>query len=270
LGRSWPALELQQADDDDLVQAFLIDFNLAAVEGTRFFFHKADDRDRAAGALQVRFTSVDVRAIDVPDEDWAARSQASLRSVRVGALVISPPWDVAADVNIRAATIIIQPSMGFGTGHHATTRLCLSALQQIDVQGRSVLDIGTGSGVLAIAARRLGASGVLAIDDDADAIAAAEENVALNHESRIALEVADLRASKIGQFEIVIANLTGGLLIASADRLMSFAALGGDLLLSGFMDYEEHEVLGAFGNCSLESRTQEDEWICAVIVRRAS
>ena len=267
MGRSWPALELQQADDDDLVQAFLIDFNLAAVEGPRFFFHNADDRDRAAGALQAHFTSVDVRAIDVPDEDWAARSQANLRSVRIGALVVSPPWDVAADVNVRAATIVIQPSMGFGTGHHATTRLCLAALQQIDVQGRSVIDVGTGSGVLAIAARRLGASGVLAIDDDADAIAAAEENVALNHESRIALEVADLRASKIGQFDIVIANLTGGLLIASADRLMSFTVAGGRLLLSGFMAHEERDVIAAFGACQVENHSQEDEWVCAVLRR---
>ena len=268
--RSWPALDIQQADVDDLVQAFLIDFNLAAVDGPRFFFHNADDRNRAAAALHAHFPAVDARPVDIADEDWAARSQASLRSVRVGALVVSPPWDVAADVNVRAATIVIQPSMGFGTGHHATTRLCLAALQQIDVNGRSVLDVGTGSGVLAIAARRLGASGVLALDDDADAIAAAEENVALNHESRIALEVADLRASKIGQFDVVIANLTGGLLIASAERLMSFAAPGGHLLLSGFMDHEEHDVLAAFAGCSVESRAQEDEWICAVIGRRAS
>ena len=241
MGRSWPALELQQADDDDLVQAFLIDFNLSAVEGARFFFHNADDRDRAAAALGVSFPALDTRPVDVADEDWAARSQANLRSVRVGALVVSPPWDT------ESGSIVIQPSMGFGTGHHATTRLCLAALQQIDLKGRTVIDVGTGSGVLAIAARRLGASGVLAIDDDADAVAAAEDNVALNHESRIALEVADLRASKIGRFDVVIANLTGGLLIASADRLMSFALPGGYLLLSGFTDREAADVTAAAG-----------------------
>jgi len=258
---SWPALELQQADDDDLVQAFLTDFNLAAVEGLRFFFHNPDDRNRAAEALRAHFAGIDVRPVDVPDEDWAARSQAALRAVAIGRLTIAPPWDAKAD------DIIIQPSMGFGTGHHATTRLCLEGLQQIDVKGRSVIDVGTGSGVLAIAARRLGASGVLAIDDDTDAIAAAEENVALNHESRIALEVADLRASKIGQFDVVIANLTGALLMASADRLMSFAAPGGRLVLSGFMDDEEHDVLAAFAGCSVENRAQEDEWICALLRR---
>ncbi len=261
LGRSWPALELQQADDDDLIQAFLIDFNLAAVDGPRFFFHAAEDRDRAAAALQAHFPALGARCLSVADEDWASRSQANLRSVRIGALVVSPPWDMQSD------SIVIQPSMGFGTGHHATTRLCLAAVQEIDVKDRSVIDVGTGSGVLAIAARRLGASGVLAIDDDADAIAAAEENVALNQESRIALEVADLRASKIGQFDIVIANLTGGLLIACADRLMSFAAPGGHLLLSGFTDHEEHDVLAAFAGCSVENRALENEWISAVLRR---
>jgi ribosomal protein L11 methyltransferase len=155
--------------------------------------------------------------------------------------------------------------MGFGTGHHATTRLCLAALQQIDLRGRSVIDVGTGSGVLAIAARRLGAAAVLAIDEDPDAIGAAEANVALNGESRIALEVTDLRSSPIGQFDVVVANLTGGLLVASAARLTSFATMAGRLVLSGFMDHEEREVLGAFGTCAVETRAKEDEWICVVL-----
>jgi ribosomal protein L11 methyltransferase len=155
--------------------------------------------------------------------------------------------------------------MGFGTGHHATTRLCLAALQQIDLRSKSVIDVGTGSGVLAIAARRLGAQGVLAIDDDADAIAAAEANVALNRESRIAVEVTDLRSSSIGQFDVVVANLTGGLLMSAAVRLQSFAAAAGHLILSGFMDDEERAVLRAFAPCEIESRAQENEWICVVM-----
>src|SRR4029453_12459068 len=224
--RTWPALEIQQPDDDDLIQAFLIDFNLAAIEDSRFFFHSVDDRDRAAVALRANFPGLDVRPVDLPDEDWATRSQAALGAVTVGALTIAPPWDVpgrpkpaptdpiGASRYVGAgfsqpSTIVIEPSMGFGTGHHAPTRLCLAALQRLDLRGRSVIDVGTGSGVLAIAARRLGASGVLAIDEDPDAIAAAEANVRLNRESRIALEIANFRAAKIGQFDLVVANLTG-------------------------------------------------------------
>ena len=92
--RTWPALEIQQADDDELIQAFLIDFNLAAIEGFRFFFHTTDDRDRAAAALRAEFRGIDAQSIDVPDEEWAARSQAALRAITVGALTIAPPWDV--------------------------------------------------------------------------------------------------------------------------------------------------------------------------------
>jgi ribosomal protein L11 methyltransferase len=270
--RTWPALEIQQADADtrDLIQAFLTDFNVTAIDDndpgvSRAFFHDSAERDRAANALQAQFPTFGVRTIDMPDEDWAARSQAALRAIQVGKLVIAPPWDLPADVNVRAATIVIEPSMGFGTGHHATTRLCLAALQQIDLRGRSVIDVGTGSGVLAIAARRLGAAAVLAIDDDPDAIAAAEANVGLNEESRIALEVTDLRSSPIGQFDVVVANLTGGLLIASGDRLQSFAAPDGRLVLSGFMDHAEREVLAAFGTYALETRAQEDEWVCVIL-----
>jgi ribosomal protein L11 methyltransferase len=270
--RTWAALEIAQADD--LVHAFLIDFNLIAIHDSRFFFQAIDDRDRAAAALRAHFSGLDVQPLDVPDEDWAARSQASLRAITVGALTIAPPWDVPGrlkpaptDAHVGAGfsspnVIVIEPSMGFGTGHHPTTRLCLAALQRIDIRGRSVIDVGTGSGVLAIAARKLGASGVLAIDDDPDAIAAAGTNVVLNHESRIALEIADFRSAKIGQFDLITANLTGALLIASADRLESLAIPGGRLVLSGFIDHEEREVLGAFENCTLEWRAQEDEWLC--------
>ncbi len=275
--RTWPALEIQRADADtrDLIQAFLTDFDVAAIDdnnpdGSVVFFHDAPERDRAAAALSRHFPAVGIRAVDVPDEDWAARSQAALRAIAVGNIVIAPPWDVPDRIpnpESRVPAIIIQPSMGFGTGHHATTRLCLAALQQIDLRGRSVIDVGTGSGVLAIAARRLGAAAVLAIDDDADAIAAAEANVALNGESRIALEVTDLRSSSIGQFDVVIANLTGGLLISTAGRLQSFAGAAGHLILSGFMDHEEREVLVTFGTCTLETREQEDEWVCVVLSR---
>lgn len=263
MGR-WPAIELQQPDPDDLAAAFFLDFNLAAVDGRRFFFHDAGDRDRALTELSVELPQFGARAVDVDDEDWATRSQANLRSVRVGSLVISPPWDVAAQSGL-GRPIVIQPSMGFGTGHHATTRLCLAALQQIDLTGRTVIDVGTGSGVLALAARRLGAAGVLALDDDADAIAAAQENVRENGETRIALEVADFRAATLGQFDVVVANLTGGLLIASATRLQSFAVADGWLVICGFMDEEATDVLDAFAGCRLEARTTEEEWVCALL-----
>src|SRR5512138_1164712 len=125
--RTWPALDIQQADDDDLVHAFLIDFNLAAIEDSRFFFQTVADRDRAEAAVRAYFPGIDVRSLDVADDDWAAKSQASLRAISVGALTVAPPWDIPVGSD-SSQTIVIEPSMGFGTGHHATTRLCLAAM----------------------------------------------------------------------------------------------------------------------------------------------
>jgi ribosomal protein L11 methyltransferase len=280
---AWPALEVHQADPQisDLIQAFLLDFGIAAIDDTlpdlsRVFFHDAGDRDRAADALREQFTGINIRAVDVPDEDWAVRSQAGLKAVRVGSIVVAPPWDVSvagirdSGFGIRDSepiVIVIRPSMGFGTGHHATTRLCLAALQRIDLHGLRVVDIGTGSGVLAIAASRLGAATVVAIDDDPDAVAAARDNLTLNPDARVTIELIDLRIpdpeSRIADhFDVVVANLTGGLLIAAAARLACLAGPSGRLVLGGFMDDEASGVLRAFSRLDVKWRGQEDEWVC--------
>src|SRR5512138_928935 len=140
-------------------------------EDVRVFFTNARERDAACAALAAR---VEVAAVDVSDEDWARRSQENLQPITIGALTIFPSAiEGTAIVNQQAAlpmSIVIRPSMGFGTGHHATTRLCLEALQAIDVRDRTVLDVGTGSGVLAIAAVLLGAGRATGIDTDADAL----------------------------------------------------------------------------------------------------
>jgi ribosomal protein L11 methyltransferase len=160
--------------------------------------------------------------------------------------------------------VIIQPSLGFGTGHHATTRLCLGALQQHGLEGATVLDVGTGSGVLAIAASLLGAARVIAIDDDPDAVQAAQENAARNR-AAVDFSVADLRAIALSQFDLVLANLTGALLVESAARLQALTTRRAPLILSGFMGDEEAGVVAAFPQCRVVDRSQEDEWVCVTL-----
>ena len=265
--RTWPALDIHPVSD--LLQAALVDYDASAVDERsaddwRVFFTSAGERDRAAAALRLEFPGATIESIDVPDENWAARSQASLRAVHVGKIVVAPPWDVP----VGEIVIVIQPSMGFGTGHHATTRLCIDALQRLNMAGRTVLDVGTGSGVLAIVASLLGASRSVGIDDDADAITAGRENLELNPQAEATMLVADLRATDVGAADVVIANLTGGLLISAALTLQDFVARGGSLVLSGLMAVEEQDVLAAFPTWTVTHRSEEDEWLCLVLSKR--
>jgi ribosomal protein L11 methyltransferase len=283
--RSWPALEVSARDRGaglsrpDLFQAALLDYDVAAIDDNmpdawRVFFATAEERDRAHQCIAADFPELAFTTVDVPDEDWAARSQASLRAIEVGNIVVAPPWDVAGSRSAGASAlaspmrIVIQPSMGFGTGHHATTRLCLAALQKLDVRGRSAIDVGTGSGVLAIAARLLGASPVVAIDDDPDAIQSARENVELNPGAGVDVRIVDLRTARLPLFDIVLANLTGGLLIQAARRLQDLAGPSGRLILSGFMHHEEAGVLDAFAAFAVVHRAEEEEWLCVTLQGR--
>jgi ribosomal protein L11 methyltransferase len=275
--RSIDALDLHfpplagRADLPDRVASFLDDFGLSAV-------HEAGDEDRPIwrifpsdlsqteaihAALTATF-SVDgcrVEHVVVPDEDWAARSQANLTRVAVGGLIVSPPWDVPEALPPGSHLVVIQPSMGFGTGHHETTRLCLRLLQDVDLEGRRVVDLGTGSGVLAMAAHLLGAREVEGLDVDEDALVSARESLALNGlTGRVALRRADLRTDRIEPADVVLANLTGALLIAQAPLLVGLARPGGRLVLSGFQRAEADAVQSAFGSTTTLARVGEGDW----------
>jgi ribosomal protein L11 methyltransferase len=236
------------------------------------FFHTARDRDMAAEALRTALPGhPPAEIVDVADEDWARRSQQSLTAVEVGRVVIAPPWAATHQASAAGTagplTIVILPSMGFGTGHHATTRLCAALLQRLDIAGMTVLDVGTGSGVLALVARALGASAVVAVDDDPDAIESARDNLVLNGGGDgIELRVGDFRGMSDLRADVVIANLTGGLLTRGADLLAKAVAPGGRLVISGVMLDEEAAVLAAFAPAlAVTARTSEDEWVAAIL-----
>jgi ribosomal protein L11 methyltransferase len=289
--RTWPALEVGRLKPaakggPDLLQAALVDYRIAAIDESaadrwRVFFSNNAERDRAAANLTRQFPDLSLRPLDVPDEDWVAKSQADLRAVRVGNIIVAPPWDTphtgklkldhSPDLGTaglrRPVVIVVKPSMGFGTGHHATTRLCLAALQRFDLHGTSAVDVGTGSGVLAIAASRLGAAPVVGIDDDANALQAAEENLTLNRGAEVTLTNADLRSASPGTFDLVTANLTGALLVEAAGRLRDLAKPGGHLILSGFLRHEEARVMAAYSGYSVTNRAEEDEWVCVTVQR---
>ena len=208
--------------------------------------------------LRERLAELRFDPFDAADENWAARSQENLKAIKVGRIIVAPPWD-------SPISIVIRPSMGFGTGHHATTRLCLAALQQISLDRGTVLDVGAGSAVLAIAASLLGAEEVTGIDDDQDAIQSAWDNLSLNPAAQVTLIVGDFRSTELVTADIILANLTGGLLVQSAERLRKLTNAHGRLVLSGFTTDEEREVLAAYGAFSVEHRGEEEGWVCVTL-----
>jgi ribosomal protein L11 methyltransferase len=253
----WPAVDVTHTGDSDLTLAIVDDFAPTAVEprddNVRIFFSTATTRDAACAALNAaRYRA---EAVDVDDEDWAKRSQEDLKPVTIERITVAPPWYPQPPApspeplgpSPQPLFLVIQPSMGFGTGHHATTRLCLRALQAMDLTSRFLLDVGTGSGILAIAAVKLGAARAEGIDYDADAIAAANENLQLNSGvESVEFRVADLSIAALPAADVVTANLTGAALIGSAARLLDLVCPGGTLIVSGLLDEERADVVSTF------------------------
>ncbi len=290
--KAWPALVLRaEAVDDaeEIVAAVLTDFSPVAIQDLaerplppgglwdptyppipdpppsplhwNVCFADAGERDRAADAIHQAVPHLLIERVDLPDEDWAARSQRSLNAIRAGSFIVAPPWDVPADT-AGATVIVIEPSMGFGTGHHATTRMCLRLLDGIEVNDRTVLDLGTGSGVLAMAAALRRARSVVAIDVDEDAIRSAEASVALNElPATITFQIADFRTQPPPRADIVIANLTGGMLISTAPQLAGLVNHDGQLIISGFDRSELDAVIVAFSALTHQQRLSEDDWV---------
>jgi ribosomal protein L11 methyltransferase len=258
--RRWPALDVQGSPDPELVLAAADEFSPTALDDrhttVRLFFATKIDRDAACVTLARGYV---VEPIEVDDHDWVRRSQQNLEPITVGRITVAPPW---AGLESCATTIVIEPSMGFGTGHHATTRLCLAALQTVDLAGAFVLDVGTGSGILAIAAARLGAARALGIDSDPDAIHSARENLVLNvGVGHVVFELADLTSAQLPTADVVTANLTGTLLVRAAAPLTHALRPGGALILGGLLVDERQRVRDAFASLESLWEHREDEWV---------
>ena len=289
---AWPAIEIvfpASAAPDAPGVLSLQDRVLADLDGVgvvaiaepapdkwQLFFRTEAERAAAVALLHAIRSpeAFSLRPIDVDDQDWARRSQASLRAVRAGRIVVAPPWDTESTPDEPGvATVVIEPAMGFGSGHHATTRLCLEALQRLELHGCRVLDVGTGSGVLALAAARLGASSVVGIDVDPDALENARGNAELNGSpANVEFRQADFRQEAGLEADVVVANLTGSMLAAGAADLQRTVVPGGSLILSGITLEERDAAYRAFASgFRAEWRAEADGWCCALLRRnRAS
>jgi ribosomal protein L11 methyltransferase len=236
------------------------------VEDADAFAKVSDVRD-ALGHLQAfglgPIGELTARRID--DKDWLESWKAEFVPNRVGAFLVRPSWSkpVAGD----AVAIVLDPGMAFGTGLHPTTQQCLEALSTIPLDGKSVLDVGTGSGILAIAAAKRGASPVVAVDTDAIAVDAARENAARNG---VAIPVGEGSAADVpGRFDVVVANIVSPVLQRIAPHLAARLRGGGTLLVAGISAPAERATCDALAHAGLGlvDRTVRDDWV-ALAMRR--
>jgi ribosomal protein L11 methyltransferase len=202
---------------------------------------------------------------EIQDEQWLETWKASFKPIRIGAFLVRPTWSDADPGD--AVVLSLDPGMAFGTGLHPTTQACLRALSRIDVSGKRVADVGTGSAILAIACAKRGAREVVGVDIDPVAVKEATENVARNGVT-IPLAVGSA-ADLDGTFDVVLANIVAAVLQKIAPDLAAHLATGGTLVVAGIIATEEDETRAAFEAQGLRAagREQEGDWVALELTR---
>jgi ribosomal protein L11 methyltransferase len=215
---------------------------------------------------------------EVIGDEWKTKWKEYFRPFRMTErFVIRPPWEAPSESGSEGPnteTIIIDPGMAFGTGTHETTAMCGSALEKMVDASSEVLDIGTGSGILAIMAAKCGARSVMAIDIDDDALQSASKNVAMNDVAQTVefikgnITVPEVCGLLVpgngeGRFGVVCANLTSGILKRLLPHAPKLLAGDGRLILSGILDTEREGMLGALADCGMKVYLEEarGEWL---------
>jgi ribosomal protein L11 methyltransferase len=220
----------------------------------------ADPKQIIAGACaQVGLAVLpDYRAEPVGDEDWVRLSQSQFEPIRISEkLWIVPSWAMAPDP--QAVNLVLDPGLAFGTGSHPTTRLCLQWLERTIRGGECVLDYGCGSGILAIAALRLGAREALGVDVDPLALVAARANAARN---RVDARFVNTETAPDFQADLVAANILANPLILLAPLLAGYLSNGGRIALSGILEAQAEEVMAACAPWfAMRVSASDDGWV---------
>ena len=227
----------------------------------------------AVAFLTERYTSehinFEMETIPCKDEDWQNNWKKFFKPMPVGEkLLIRPTWEDAYDAGDRKV-LHIEPGLAFGTGSHDTTRLCLETLEKYIHGGESVLDLGCGSGILALSALLLGAERAEGVDIDEIAVKTAIENGKLNGfcEPQYKIHCGDMTEKVTGKFDIVVANIVADVIILFCKTAKMFLEKNSVFIVSGIIDTRENDVLEAFreNGFKVVDRFESKGWLCFVL-----
>jgi ribosomal protein L11 methyltransferase len=237
------------------------------LEGVLLVASFADDAaaERAIAELAPRAATLE----HVVGDEWLDAYKKYFKVTPLGErLVIRPSWEPYTP-KPHEVVVTVDPGRAFGTGTHESTRLLMQALDRHVRGGEQVLDIGCGTGILAICALALGAERALCVDVDPDAVEVTRENAELNRvQARVMAATTPIEEVE-GTYPLVLANIQASVLVPLAEPIAARVAPGGWLLLSGILIGQEHDVLAAYPGFALEESPKEGEWI-ALVLRRAT
>ncbi|MGH9389556.1 MAG: 50S ribosomal protein L11 methyltransferase [Vicinamibacteria bacterium] len=267
LGASGTAQRLHSKEEGDGSRARPISSPLAA------YFHATRGEMRRVLRKIRALRSFRAKLFEEPSVDWARRSQESFLPVRpTPRLVLHPPWSRPRPVRGEKA-ICLHPGSAFGLGTHASTVLCLRTIDCPETMGKRFLDVGTGTGVLALAAEVFGASQVFAIDNDPEACRNAARNLTANRKTkRIRLACATLDAIRKGRFDVVVANLDRREIVSRMGDLLGMIRRDGELRIAGILRRDEPILRKSVAreNGRIAGVDVRDGWLLAIVRRRGS
>ena len=272
---SWVSLRVEPGVARDGVLAALFEAGAQGVheDGSALVTHFPDASDIESICAAVMTVDPAARCVvsETPITDWSEAWKARIGAHELGALVVAPPW-LAHDAD-PSTTIVIEPAMAFGTGEHATTRGVVRLMQGLVRPGDVVVDLGAGSAVLAIAAAKLGAARVTAVELDADAIGNAMENVARNGViDRVHVIEGDAAAllPLLAPVDVVLANIISSVLIELLPAIYTALTGDGRVVLSGILVEERDAMREALtdGGWVVTAEDREDVWWSVAITRR--
>lgn len=272
---AWVTVRVVPGAGRDRVAAALFDAGAQGLQevGEALVTHVPDQSRADALVCAALAASPDAHVETSPLDavDWTEKWKDSIRVHELGRLTIAPPW--LADGRDPARTIVIEPEMAFGTGEHATTRGVIRLMQSVIRDGDRVADLGAGSAVLAIAAAKLGARHVAAIEIDHDAIANAEENVRRNGVTdRVTVIEGDAAVllPLVAPVRVITVNIISSVLLALLPAIESALQPGGRAILSGILSSERDEMIRALEQHGwvVTAEDEEEAWWSAAIARR--